>query len=70
MFATDQKFKVDPEAIVAIYRDFIIPLNKDVQISYLLQRLDDPQVAFLGPPSTFSHQAALQYFGERLKYDI
>jgi len=62
----NQKFKVDPDAIVAVYRDFIIPLNKDVQIAYLLQRLDDPQVAYLGPPSTFSHQAALQHFGDKL----
>jgi chorismate mutase len=30
--------KVDPEAVVAIYSRWIIPLNKKVQVLYLLQR--------------------------------
>ncbi len=29
--------KIDPALVVAIYRDYIIPLNKDVQVAYLLQ---------------------------------
>ena len=32
-------FKVDPEAIVALYRDHIIPITKEVEVQYLLQRL-------------------------------
>lgn len=32
--------KVDPEVIVSIYRDLIIPLTKDVEVDYLLRRLE------------------------------
>ena len=36
---TDAGFKVEPSAIVAIYRDMIIPLTKQVQVRYLFQRV-------------------------------
>jgi chorismate mutase len=32
--------KVDVEAVVAIYRDLVIPLTKEVEVEYLLARLD------------------------------
>jgi chorismate mutase len=32
-------FKVDPDVIAELYGEFLIPLNKDVQVEYLLQRL-------------------------------
>lgn len=32
--------KVDVEAVVAMYKDFVIPLTKEVEVDYLLQRLD------------------------------
>ena len=32
--------KVDVDAIVAIYRDIVIPLTKEVEVEYLLARLD------------------------------
>ncbi|KAK6506484.1 chorismate mutase aro7 [Arthrobotrys conoides] len=35
--------KIDVEAVVRMYRDFVIPLTKDVEIDYLLQRLETPQ---------------------------
>eukprot|EP00953_Heterococcus_sp_UTEX-ZZ885_P029321 15571-Heterococcus_DN1.PRE.1 len=38
----DSNFKVRPAAISAIYRDFIIPLTKDVEIQYLFQRTGYP----------------------------
>ena len=41
-------FKVDPMLIMALYRDWVMPLTKEVQIAYLLQRLDAPTVAFVG----------------------
>ncbi|EWC47887.1 hypothetical protein DRE_02769 [Drechslerella stenobrocha 248] len=31
--------KIDVEAVVRMYRDFVIPLTKDVEVDYLLQRL-------------------------------
>lgn len=43
-------------------RDFIIPLTKEVQVLYLLQRLGGPSISYLGPQGTFSHQAALKFF--------
>lgn len=33
-------FKVDPDVIAKLYGEFLIPLNKEVQVEYLLQRLD------------------------------
>jgi hypothetical protein len=30
---------VDPDAIMGIYRDYVIPLTKEVEVDYLLQRL-------------------------------
>ena len=31
--------KVNPDFIVALYKDFVIPLTKDVEVEYLMQRL-------------------------------
>lgn len=33
-------FKVEPVAISAIYRDFIIPLTKDVEVDYIIERAE------------------------------
>ncbi len=33
------RYKVDPDAIIEIYRDYIIPLTKEVEVDYLMQRL-------------------------------
>lgn len=33
-------YKVNPDLVAGIYKDFLIPLNKDVQVQYLLARLD------------------------------
>lgn len=58
----DAKYKVPPEQVVALYKNFIIPLTKEVQIEYLLQRVHGTTVAFLGPRGTFSEQAGVGYF--------
>eukprot|EP00511_Aplanochytrium_stocchinoi_P010754 CAMPEP_0204871986 /NCGR_PEP_ID=MMETSP1348-20121228/37000_1 /ASSEMBLY_ACC=CAM_ASM_000700 /TAXON_ID=215587 /ORGANISM="Aplanochytrium stocchinoi, Strain GSBS06" /LENGTH=474 /DNA_ID=CAMNT_0052026593 /DNA_START=6 /DNA_END=1426 /DNA_ORIENTATION=- len=39
-------YKVEPDVIAKLYKDYLIPLNKDVQVEYLLQRLDRPAYAF------------------------
>lgn len=39
-------YKVKPEIISELYRDFLIPLNKQVQVEYLLQRLTRPSFAY------------------------
>ena len=46
-------YKVDPDAIVEIYRDIVIPITKEVQVAYLLQRLGNLKVAFLGPKTSY-----------------
>ena len=32
-------FKIDPNIIARLYGEFLIPVNKDVQVEYLMQRL-------------------------------
>ena len=34
----DTPLKVDPDAVAAFYRGFLLPLTKDVQVQYLLER--------------------------------
>jgi chorismate mutase len=62
--ASADRYKVDPDAIMGIYRDYVIPLTKEVEVDYLLQRLSPVSVAFLGPKASYSHQAAVKYFKE------
>ena len=60
-------FKVDPEAIVALYRDHIIPITKEVEVQYLLQRLGDALIACHGAPSSAPAQAARRAFASEGK---
>ncbi|RHY35344.1 hypothetical protein DYB32_000217 [Aphanomyces invadans] len=55
--------KVDPQVIADLYRNFVMPLTKQVQVTYLLQRLHHPSVAFIGPVGSFAHSAAVAHFG-------
>lgn len=49
-------FKIPTDVPVRIYKDFIIPLTKEVEVLYLMQRLDyEQQVAYLGPRGSFTH---------------
>lgn len=32
--------KINVEAVVAMYKDFVIPLTKEVEVEYLMQRLE------------------------------
>ena len=36
--AGDTPLKVDPDAVAAFYRGVVLPLTKDVQVLYLLER--------------------------------
>lgn len=36
------QLKVKPEVIVELYRKYVIPLTKKVEVDYLLRRLEDP----------------------------
>ncbi|CAK4071876.1 unnamed protein product [Aphanomyces euteiches] len=55
--------KIDPQVISDLYRDFVMPLTKQVQVAYLLQRLHHPSVSFVGPVGSFAHAAAIAHFG-------
>lgn len=54
--------KVDPELILALYRDHIIPLTKVAEVEYLMQRLGPPLVTCAGEAGGGSHQAAARAF--------
>ncbi|KAJ2905415.1 hypothetical protein MKZ38_005513 [Zalerion maritima] len=34
--------KINEDVVVAMYEDFVIPLTKDVEVEYLMQRLEEP----------------------------
>lgn len=40
-FSQNKQSKVDPKVISQLYKDYIIPLTKKVEIDYLLRRLED-----------------------------
>lgn len=64
---TTPAYKVDPELISTLYEEFLIPLNKDVQVQYLLQRLDRPNYAYSNTNDPFFEKAqiaGLSYFGK------
>jgi len=60
----DKKYKIEPSRVEELYREYVVPLTKEVEVLYLIERSKGPQVSFLGPPGTFSEQAAHQYFGK------
>jgi len=57
-------YKVDPEVPVKIYKDFLIPLTKEVELEYILRRLDGFSIAYFGSSGSFSHVAAKEHFSE------
>ncbi|KAM9935830.1 hypothetical protein OXX80_004610 [Metschnikowia pulcherrima] len=40
-YSQRQQAKVDPELIVLLYKQYVIPLTKKVEVEYLLRRLED-----------------------------
>ena len=40
-------YAIPPEEIGQLYREIVMPLNKDVQVLYLLQRLGGPNIAYV-----------------------
>lgn len=42
-YSQNPQSKVDPEIIVKLYKEFIIPVTKKVEVEYLLRRLEDTQ---------------------------
>lgn len=40
--STKTTYKINPEVIGDAFRDYIMPLTKDVEVEYLLARLDEP----------------------------
>ncbi|KAE9016301.1 hypothetical protein PR003_g14032 [Phytophthora rubi] len=66
----DKDWKVNPQLISDLYRDFVMPLTKDVQVQYLLQRVAHPSIAVVGVEGSFCWMAAQAHFGgEALQKD-
>lgn len=42
-YSQNPQSKVKPESIARLYRDYVIPLTKTVEIEYLLRRLEDSE---------------------------
>lgn len=40
---SSSSYKVEPEKVAELYSEWVMPLTKEVQIQYLLRRLDDSQ---------------------------
>lgn len=51
------------ERILSLFREHILPLRRECQVAYLLERLQGLRVAYLGPSGTYSHHAAISFFG-------
>ncbi|RMX66232.1 hypothetical protein DD238_004205 [Peronospora effusa] len=62
--ASFEELKVDPQLISNLYRDFVMPLTKEVQVQYLLQRIAHPSIAVAGVEGSFCWLAAQAHFGE------
>ncbi|GLD95433.1 hypothetical protein PINS_up004078 [Pythium insidiosum] len=60
--AAANECKVDPQLISDLYRDFVMPLTKEVQVMYLLQRLAHPSISVAGVEGSFCWLAALAHF--------
>ena len=56
-----QSTRVDPELIVRLYREHVIPLTKVAEVQYLLMRLSPPAVAYCGGPGSACTRAARAY---------
>jgi prephenate dehydratase len=56
-------YAIPPEEIGQLYREVVMPLNKDVQVMYLLARLGGPNVAYLETESKVSKEAATVFAG-------
>jgi chorismate mutase len=39
--AKDAQYKVQPELVAQLYEKWVMPMTKEVQVSYLLRRLDE-----------------------------
>ena len=49
--------KIEPDEVGAIYRDYVMPLNKEVQVMYLLQRLGGPLAVYVSKTVTEADNA-------------
>jgi len=63
----DAALKLDPEAIVQLYHDFIIPLTKEAEVAYLMQRLGNTRVAYHGSADGSCYQLAVQHFDHKVR---
>jgi prephenate dehydratase len=53
-----------------IYKSVVIPLTKEVEVAYLLHRLDHPSIACVGDIGGSAYRAVLSSYGELVKPNI
>ncbi|KAL7694721.1 putative prephenate dehydratase, signal recognition particle, SRP54 subunit [Plasmopara halstedii] len=68
--STDKTMKVSPQLISDLYCDFVMPLTKEVQVQYLLQRVTHPTIAIAGTKGSFCWLAAQTHFGSNTLNDF
>lgn len=51
--------------IVKMYKHFIMPITKEIQVQFLLNGIFDLSVGYLGPTGTYSHKIALKAFDNK-----
>lgn len=61
--ASSKDCKVDPQVISDLYRDYVMPLTKDVQVAYLLQRISHSTISVAGVEGSYPWMAAQSHFG-------
>ena len=54
--------RLDPEVIVDLYRDYVIPLTKVAEVQYLQQRLDSAVIAYHGPAGGLAERTLALHF--------
>lgn len=58
--AEGPQLKVDPDVVHRLYKDFVIPLTKEAEVAYLLQRCLQPALEPLSPMPTLHSLSPFQ----------
>ena len=62
--AEGPQLKVDPDVVYRLYKDFVIPLTKEAEVAYLLQRCGNTRIAYQDSPGNGCYQVALSHYEE------
>jgi len=56
--------------LAELYRDYVMPMNKEVQVAYLMQRLDQETIAYVSEIAYegSGYKAAVELFGTKIPF--